>query len=85
MKWNKGAPPAVGWWPASNQRDPNCWSWWNGTAWSWGCASWRSAKDAAYSAARLRTLQREVEWCDWPKAMRHLPGYPLNPINAGRT
>lgn len=79
-KWNKGAPPAVGWWPASNRRDPLCWSWWDGSNWSWGCAAGRSSRDAAESARILRTGQGFVEWRDWPKAMRHLPSYPLNSI-----
>lgn len=77
MRWNKGAPPAVGWWPASNRRDPECWSWWNGSEWSVGCATGRSRREAAESARMLRYDQCAVRWSDWPKAMRHLPSYPL--------
>lgn len=79
-KWNKGAPPAVGWWPASNRRDPDCWSWWNGSIWSVGCDCSRPSADAARAARNPRWGQTWVEWRDWPKAMRHLPSYPLNRI-----
>lgn len=85
MKWNKGAPPAVGWWPASNSRNSESWRWWDGHLWSCAAMSRFDSERAARAVEYSEFGQRFIEWRNWPRALRHLPGYPLNPMNAGRT
>lgn len=51
-KWNRGSPPAVGWYPASTTRSPNLLRWWNGRHWSWA-ANHCSTKAEASIWARI--------------------------------
>ena len=34
IQWHKGAPPKIGWWPASIRYDPRAIRWWDGECWS---------------------------------------------------
>ena len=34
IKWHTGAPPSIGWWPASMDGDKNEIRWWDGELWS---------------------------------------------------
>ena len=64
--WHKGPPPSIGWWPASNCRNPNAHRWWNGEWWS--AVAWpdSSAKEVA-RAARSKDATRDlIEWTDRP-------------------
>lgn len=79
MKWNKGAPPAVGWWPASAFGLDGMWRWWDGELWSELAGELDSAEEAADHAGR-KSYSIHIQWRDWPKSMRHLPGYPLRSV-----
>lgn len=76
MKWNKRAPPAAGWWPASATRDPGVWRWWNGACWS-GPVRNGDGQRVLNAQLRVADTRSYIEWRDWPKEMRHLPSYPL--------
>lgn len=63
MKWHKGAPPSVGWWPASVQQDPECLRWWNGLFWSVPLHPSSSKKDVAnYSAIKSLNSGAYIRW-----------------------
>lgn len=34
VKWHKGPPPEIGWWPANLIRTPSLLRWWDGKRWS---------------------------------------------------
>ena len=72
--WHKGPPPSIGWWPASNYRNPDILRWWNGEWWSCGCVANYSAQTAASSAAQKSRFQDDIEWADrpawWPERSR---------------
>jgi hypothetical protein len=66
MKWRKGPPPSIGWWPASVCKEPGCVRWWNGKHWS--LAAWADTyvAVAASSARRRAPNQIDIEWTDRP-------------------
>ena len=69
MKWNKGSPPSVGWWPVKNTLNAyqNAYRWWDGEGWSWPAFSFESAATAARWAAKKETRADAVfEWADRP-------------------
>lgn len=67
-KWHKGAPPSIGWWPASVVKDITAIRWWNGQYWSLSARPKFTASRAA-AAARHRTYASvDVEWTDRPKS-----------------
>jgi hypothetical protein len=74
MKWHKGPPPSVGWWPASSNRNPQVIRWWNGKWWGVCCLSFFTAKEAARRAMSLSIHQDKIEWtdrpADWPERSR---------------
>lgn len=51
MKWHKGPPPEIGWWPASINEDPQSIRWWNGKFWSCSCFPEESSEIAKARAA----------------------------------
>jgi hypothetical protein len=60
MKWHKGPPPSIGWWPASVSGDPDATRWWDGKRWS------EVAFDG-YSAAEVETTAKTpVGWIKQP-------------------
>ena len=73
MKWRKGPPPSIGWWPASVCKDLGCVRWWNGKHWSQAAWADTPVKVAASTARKpeLAVIQDEIEWtdrpADWPK------------------
>jgi hypothetical protein len=64
--WHKGPPPSIGWWPASNCRDPNALRWWDGERWSYVVWNVFSAEDAARVARSKDACQDIIEWTERP-------------------
>lgn len=64
MKWHKGPPPEIGWWPASIAQDPGCIRWWNGYRWSLPAFVRDSANTAAKMAAKRSDIQAFIQWTD---------------------
>ena len=56
MKWHKGAPPTVGWYPARRARGDQGWDnayrWWDGERWSWPAFPHESAVKAGRWATK---------------------------------
>lgn len=71
-KWHKGPPPHVGWWNASDCRNPRAWRWWNGKSWTGLTFAWEGASAAAYAATR-REYRTEIEWTDYYPADARVP------------
>lgn len=65
--WRTGAPPSLGWWPASvyGTRDPEYLGWYDGKYWSAFC---HVSHSDAYAAAQAEILggSQDVEWTDRP-------------------
>jgi len=80
MKWHKGAPPAIGWWPCSVFFGLDSWRWWDGRRWSFAAYDTYSAEQAAQYVNCKEGVgaKHQISWRDWPKKLRHLPGYPLS-------
>lgn len=60
--WHKGAPPSIGWWAASINRNPMSIRWWDGRRWSTSVLPSATAKEAAIAAA-IPTGNDGIEWC----------------------
>jgi hypothetical protein len=60
--WRKGAPPGIGWWPASSQRDKTVHRWWNGRAWSVAVHYSESAQSAGEQAIMECSNNFAIEW-----------------------
>lgn len=64
-KWHKGAPPSIGWWPASSSEDLNDIRWWDGKLWSHAVHPIESAKFAAHLAKYKNTrYSSEFKWTE---------------------
>lgn len=63
-KWNKGAPPSIGWWPASRATNSNVIRWWDGKYWSDEAYPHASARIAAICASNKTAGQKEIEWTE---------------------
>lgn len=61
--WHKGAPPSIGWWPASNSREHRAIRWWDGNTWSGYARPWFSAEQAALFANLPSYDDGSIEWC----------------------
>jgi hypothetical protein len=66
MKWHKGPPPSIGWWPASNARNLQCLRWWNGKYWSEPAFVGQSTQSAESAATLKATNQQPIEWTNRP-------------------
>lgn len=64
MKWHKGPPPEIGWWPASVQRDKRAIRWWDGKRWSWPVEESFTAYQAAKFAKCAVDHSYQIEWTD---------------------
>lgn len=69
MKWNKGDPPAVGWYPTRFSRDTtqawqNAYRWWDGRVWSWPAFPHENEFKAARWAAKkeVKSYNFEIIW-----------------------
>jgi hypothetical protein len=71
MKWHKGPPPSIGWWPASVCFDTECIRWWDGNKWGDACYANTSVKVAEIRAQRRANYQNSIKWTnrpfDWPE------------------
>jgi hypothetical protein len=71
MKWNKGAPPSIGWWPTKHYEKASAdyvdYRWWDGECWSWAAFAHEPADKAARWAAKRETMHMDIEWADRPK------------------
>ena len=69
MKWHKGPPPSVGWWPASTQRVGKIYRWWNGEYWSRPAFAGLTAVEADFKAAIPSINSTEnIWWAPRPKS-----------------
>jgi hypothetical protein len=74
-RWQKGAPPHVGWWNASNARLTDAWRWWNGAEWSYAAYENYCAKSAGRDAKKIpnQAIQYAIEWTDFYPADARVP------------
>jgi hypothetical protein len=66
-KWRKGAPPAIGWWPASLFRDYCVLRWWDGKRWSQEQPMRLSKKELPIRNGALplaHYYDEDIEWTD---------------------
>lgn len=75
MKWHKGPPPSIGWWPTKNTLNTHqgAYRWWDGECWSWPAFSFEPAAKAAYWATKKED-KKGIEWAErpanWPERSR---------------
>jgi hypothetical protein len=63
--WNKGAPPEIGWWPASVFLNTQSIRWWNGHFWSLEAYPDDFPKRAEEAAKIIPLVpQNEIEWSE---------------------
>ena len=63
-KWNKGAPPSIGWWPASWNCALGSIRWWNGKCWSISANPTTPATAVRWIASQKAEEQDEIEWTE---------------------
>jgi hypothetical protein len=67
MKWHKGPPPSIGWWPASTCRDCNALRWWDGEFWSIPCYKGEKHWSIELAASiKDANLPCDIEWANRP-------------------
>ena len=64
MKWHKGPPPEIGWWPASRAKDKECLRWWDGKCWSFPAYWYQSASFAGRIAKVKSEMDENIQWTD---------------------
>jgi len=63
--WHKGAPPSIGWWPASCQEDIEEIRWWDGELWSFAAYPDQSAASAGHASQQKNyTYSKEFKWSE---------------------
>ena len=67
MKWNKGKPPAIDWYPTMKIRGrgwDNSYRWWDGECWSWPAFPHETAGTAGRWAQHkeVKGHNREIMW-----------------------
>jgi hypothetical protein len=74
IKWHKGPPPSIGWWPASHHEDDSILRWWNGEYWSVGVKSPCDIHLALIFTHIEAPFQRSIRWINkrftWPERSR---------------
>jgi hypothetical protein len=64
-KWRKGAPPSIGWWPASVQGFIESIRWWDGRHWSMPVGpSYKSKMAARFAECKEINATPHIEWTD---------------------
>lgn len=63
-KWNKGAPPSIGWWPASVTKNENEIRWWNGEKWSFSVRPDNNSTEAGTASRCFLVIQPSYEWSE---------------------
>jgi hypothetical protein len=67
MKWRKGPPPSIGWWPASAVKFPEAIRWWNGKWWSIASFQNTPLEQVKKRAREMERLgQDRIEWTNRP-------------------
>ena len=70
MKYNKGDPPSIGWWPTS----PLVLRWWDGENWSWPCMDSDNIYYVKYYSGKVDPVQMGIRWADrpsnWPESSK---------------
>jgi hypothetical protein len=69
IKFNKGVPPSVGWWPTSVSKNAESLllRWWDGEYWSAPVPDTKSSDEAAEKAAHRTPLKLEdIYWVERP-------------------
>lgn len=65
QKWHKGAPPSIGWWPASGFKDIRSIRWWDGKYWSRPAYPyWTAIQAAEYAQKKATHDQNFIEWTE---------------------
>jgi len=71
MRWRKGKPPSIGWWPASIKKIPGVYRWWDGEQWSAAIFRMCTAEEAGKVASVPSIHSKQVLWqlrpLTWPK------------------
>jgi hypothetical protein len=62
--WHKGAPPSIGWWPASISKISVYIRWWDGEKWSLPAYQDWTAIEAADVASLKMTNQKDICWTE---------------------
>jgi len=74
VKWKKGPPPSIGWWPSSVYSNDGLYRWWDGKYWSVPTTLYFSAIEAANRAATRSIGQADIRWAarpdSWPARSR---------------
>lgn len=71
MKWNKGNPPHIGWWEASNCQQRGIWRWWDGKSWSEPVNHHANEWHAGQCASTPEQNKTPIEWTwYWPENAR---------------
>jgi hypothetical protein len=66
IKWHKGPPPSIGWWPASLFFNPKSFRWWDGEQWSLNANEGMDLERISQLARKPSLCQEEIEWTDRP-------------------
>lgn len=62
--WHTGAPPSIGWWPASIMRDAEAIRWWDGKDWSRVAVPTQNKTEAASIASVKAARHCGIEWSE---------------------
>lgn len=62
VKWHKGPPPSIGWWPASCAKNINSIRWWDGKRWSLNADPSMTKAQAAHFAEFKDFLDENIRW-----------------------
>ena len=65
-KWNKGAPPSIGWWPASVYKNERAIRWWDGSKWS-GVAFPEYSAESAAAMVKFKWICTKDSPIKWTK------------------
>ena len=73
--WNRGVPPAAGWFPVMIREDRGYIGWWDGIRWSTFATKSYDAKSAgscarAYGWAEVHDVKWQHQPADWPSNAR---------------
>jgi hypothetical protein len=63
--WHTGAPPGIGWWPASVEKNKKAIRWWDGREWS-AVAFPHYSAEAAAAMVQFKywgMYKNPMEWC----------------------
>lgn len=62
VKWHKGSPPSIGWWPASCAGNIKAIRWWDGKRWSITASPENTAKEAEHISKTKDFLDENIRW-----------------------